>query len=87
MALTIKNAETETLSRELAKLSGETITAAVTVAVRERLERLNSLESEQIRTDRLLAIGRAIAPALREGASRGTAIEVEDLYDETGLPA
>lgn len=87
MAITIKNAETESLSRELAQLSGETITKAITVAVRDRLELLRTTESEPSRTQRLLAIGRSIAPALRDGAVRSTSIEVEDLYDEQGLPA
>jgi antitoxin VapB len=42
MALTIKNEETERLARELAKLTGETLTAAITVALRERLDRLRN---------------------------------------------
>jgi antitoxin VapB len=39
-ALNIKNAETVRLARELAAKSGETITQAVTTALRERLETL-----------------------------------------------
>ena len=37
MALTIKNEETCGLARELAELTGETMTGAVTAALRERL--------------------------------------------------
>ena len=37
MSLNIKNEETHCLARELAELTGETLTVAVTVAVRERL--------------------------------------------------
>lgn len=37
MRLTIKNKETDRLARELAAATGESITAAVTQAVRERL--------------------------------------------------
>jgi antitoxin VapB len=38
--LNIKNAETHRLVKELAALTGESMTAAVTNAVRERLERV-----------------------------------------------
>ena len=37
MSLNIKNAETHQLVRELAELTGETQTTAVTIAVRDRL--------------------------------------------------
>jgi antitoxin VapB len=39
MALSLKNPETERLAKKLAKLTGESITLAVTIAVKERLER------------------------------------------------
>lgn len=39
MALSIKTAEADRLARHLAQLTGETMTEAVTVALRERLER------------------------------------------------
>ena len=42
MSLNIKNPETHRLARDLALLTGETVTEAVTVAVRERLERIRS---------------------------------------------
>jgi antitoxin VapB len=42
MALTVKNEETERLARELSKLTGETLPAAVTVALRERLDRVRN---------------------------------------------
>lgn len=40
MALNIKNAETEALAAEVARLAGETKTAAITTALRERRQRL-----------------------------------------------
>jgi antitoxin VapB len=40
MSLNIKNEQTHALARELAEITGESITGAVTVAVRERLDRL-----------------------------------------------
>jgi antitoxin VapB len=39
MALSIKTAEADTLARALAGLTGETMTSAVTTALRERLVR------------------------------------------------
>jgi antitoxin VapB len=39
MAMNIKNPETERLARELARRTGESLTLAITVAVKERLER------------------------------------------------
>lgn len=42
MRLNIKNEEADRLARELAALTGQTITAAVTEAVRERLTRVKN---------------------------------------------
>ena len=39
MSLNIKNEETCRLAGELARLTGETMTGAITVALRERLRR------------------------------------------------
>ena len=40
MPLSIKNPETEELAREISKETGETLTVAITVALRDRLQRL-----------------------------------------------
>jgi antitoxin VapB len=83
MGLNIKNDETYRLVEELAKLTGETLTGAVTQAVRERLERLHR-ECGACLADRLLLIGKDCAPRLREpfrSADHG-----DLLYDERGLP-
>ena len=84
MSLNIKNAETYQLVQELAALTGETQTRAVTVAVRERLERVRHLHEVGL-ADRLLAIGRDAAPRLHEPFR--TADHGDLLYDERGLPA
>ena len=47
MSLNIKNEETCQLASELAQLTGETVTGAITVALRERLER-----EKRVRTPR-----------------------------------
>jgi antitoxin VapB len=83
MGLNIKNEETHQLIQELARLTGETQTAAVTTAVRERLERLRHHNSAGLK-NRLLAIGHDTAPRLAEpfrSADHG-----DLLYDENGLP-
>ena len=83
MGMNIKNAETQRLVQELVALTGESLTSAITEAVRERLERLRS-ERHGSLADRLVAIGRDCAPRLKEPFRT---IEHGDLlYDERGLP-
>jgi antitoxin VapB len=83
MGLNIKNPETHRLVLELAALTGESMTAAVTEAVRERLDRVRRERGVSL-ADRLLAIGRECAAHLKEpfrSIDHG-----EMLYDERGLP-
>ena len=83
MGLNIKNEETHRLVQELADLTGENMTAAITEAVRERLERIRREQGTGLAT-RLLAIGRDCAPRLKEpfrSAEHG-----DLLYDDRGLP-
>ena len=83
MSLNIKSEETHRLVRELAKLTGESMTAAVTAAVRDRVERIRR-ERETGLADRLLAIGKDCAFRLKEPFR--SADHAELLYDERGLP-
>ncbi|MBO9559123.1 MAG: type II toxin-antitoxin system VapB family antitoxin [Caulobacter sp.] len=46
MALSIKTDEADQLARDLAKLTGETMTQAVTVALKERLDREKAARAE-----------------------------------------
>jgi antitoxin VapB len=67
---------------ELAKRTGESMTAAVTIAVRERLDRIRSEQGASL-ADRLLRIGEDCARRLKEpyrSASHDTL-----LYDDRGL--
>ncbi len=84
MSLNIKNEETCRLARELARLTGESMTGAITVALQERLRR----EQRQRRADAvardLQAIGQRCASLLGEGPSAVDHGEL--LYDERGLP-
>ncbi len=56
MALNIRNAETERLAERVVILTGETKTAAVTQALRERLERLERAPVRRRLADELDAI-------------------------------
>jgi antitoxin VapB len=83
MSLNIKNEDANRLAHELAGLTGESLTTAVTVAVRERLERLQQNKRGAL-SDRLLKIGKDCAAHLQEPF---LSIEHGDLlYDEKGLP-
>ncbi len=84
MGLNIKNDETCRLAGELARLTGETMTGAITVALRERLERERSARSVETRVQELRVIAERCARLLDPGPS---AVEHGDvLYDERGLP-
>jgi antitoxin VapB len=83
MSLNIKSAETHRLARELAALTGESVTEAVTVAVRERLQRTRPRGTAGL-AEQLLDIGRDSAQRLREPSR--SADHGELLYDERGLP-
>ena len=84
MSLNIKNAETCRLVDRLSRLTGETKTGAITVALRERLERENRIRSAETRARELRAIAERCARLMGPGPS---AVEHGDmLYDERGLP-
>lgn len=83
MGLNIKSEGTHRLVRELATLTGESMTAAVTEAVRQRLDRVRRARGVSL-ADRLVAIGKDCAAHLKEpfrSADHG-----DLLYDERGLP-
>ena len=79
-----ENDETRRPAGKLARLTGETLTDAVTAALRERLEREKRLRGADARADGLVAIGKRCAALLGPGPS---AVRHGDmLYDERGLP-
>jgi antitoxin VapB len=84
MSLNIKNEATYRLVRELAELTGESMTGAVTQAVRERLERLRQAEGREGMAERIHAIAADMRARLPDDFFD---IEHGDLlYDENGLP-
>jgi antitoxin VapB len=81
MALSIKDPETDRLARELADVTGESITEAIRVAIAERLERTRAHRYPTLRA------------SLQRIHERLQALPVLDdrspddmLYDEFGLP-
>ncbi len=70
------------MARELARLTGESMTVAVNEAIRERLERIRGKSKRM--ADRLMEIGRDCAAHLKEPYKSMDLDEL--LYDENGLP-
>ena len=84
MSLNIKNEETCRLAGELARLTGQTMSGAITVALRDRLEREKRLRNADALAEKLHAIGQRCAARMGPGPS---AVEHGDyLHDERGLP-
>ena len=83
--LNIKNPEAYRLVKELADATGESMTQAVTEAVRQRLERLKAEapSGKDFDVEEILAmareIGRRFPPGYLETA-------FDDLYGEDGMP-
>jgi len=86
MSLNIKNEETVRLVRELADELGVSMTAAITDAVRARLEAVRvdrTAQEEDAYVERVLAIAAEMRERLGDADLN---LEIEDLYDEMGLP-
>ncbi len=82
MSLNIKNPETCRLAEELAELTSENKTQAITIALRERLERLRRNREEEVQA--MMEIGRRASANMGPGPS---STEIGDfLYDERGVP-
>jgi antitoxin VapB len=83
MSLNIKDEKTHRMARELARATGESMTAAVSEAIRERLERVRG-NSRKSMAERLMEVGRDCAARLKEPYK---SMDVDELlYDENGLP-
>ena len=85
MSLNIKNAEAERLAKELAATTGDSVTHAVAVALRERLDRLQQQDraAASQRSARLLEISKDAASRWVEPYRSSEHGDL--LYDERGL--
>lgn len=82
MALSIKDPEADRLAREVAKATGETLTAAVVQSLRERLARVRRRRERRL-SDEILKIGRRCSELpVEDGRSDDEIIG----YDDHGLP-
>lgn len=83
MALNIKNAEVERLAHELAAATGESLTAAVRMALRERLAALSVPPERAVLQEEITQI-QAFVASLPDRDTRGP----DEIlgYDDHGLP-
>ena len=83
MALSVKDPEADRLAREVAARTGETLTTAIVVALRERLARLRGRSRRRRLGDELRAIAERCAqlPTLDDRS----ADEILG-YDDRGVP-
>ena len=80
-SLNVKDPEAHRLARAIADATGETLTRAVTEALRERYERLQKRDPETLAADL-----RAIAKRASAHIKCPYLDHAEFLYDERGLP-
>lgn len=81
MSLNIKNEKAHKQAQELARLTGESMTAAVSEAIRERLDRVRG-KSKKSLAEKLMKIARETGPLWKKPY-----VSIEELlYDEKGLP-
>jgi len=82
MSLNIKDPQAHKLAQELARETGESMTAAVTQAIRERLEAVRRRRKRDAIHAAIMAIGKR-----GEALDKGPYVDhAELLYDEKGLP-
>jgi antitoxin VapB len=82
MGINIKNPETQALAHELAALTGESMTGAITTAVRERRDRL--LAQRSTRAQRMRAISEDCASRMPDDLK--SVPHGDLLYGPDGLP-
>ena len=81
MSLNLKSESVHRLAKRVSRATGESMTAAVEVALKERLQRINRQSPESL-AEQLMAIGRDCAPRLAHVPDHDVL-----LYGDDGLPA
>lgn len=77
MALNIKNERVHALAREVARRTGRTQTSAIELALEKLLADLGDASSDAARRRRIEHV---------QYLAADVSLDVEDLYDEAGLP-
>lgn len=81
VVLNIKNPDTYRLAKLLAERTGVSMTTAVTIAIKEKLERI-AAQTSRATTEEIVAIGQRCAAELKYPP-----ISIDEyLYGEDGLP-
>ena len=80
--LNIKSEDAYRLAARLSELTGESLTAVVTKALKAELERQERQRDIAAKVERMLEMGREIRAHMREPVSSDTSW----MYDENGLP-
>lgn len=85
MPLSIKNKEVDDLVRKVCAITGESLTSAIEVALRERLDRLRQERHREV-SEAVAALHAAIQAG---GPVKSVSYRESDeaLWDESGLPA
>lgn len=83
MALSIKNQEADSLARQLTRITGETLTDAIVISLRERLERKRLQVDARPLAERIMEVGRDCARLPLLDSRPPEAILG---YDQDGLP-
>lgn len=82
MGLNIKSERAHELARQLAKETGQTMTAAIEQALSDQLMRLHRHQEREYRFNTIREIVSRLPPP-----SAGATSDHSDLYDDDGLPA
>jgi antitoxin VapB len=82
MQLNIKSDDAYRMASRLSELTGDSLTAVVTKALRAELDRKERDRDIQAKVQRMLAMGREIRAHMTEPVSS----DLSDLYDENGSP-
>jgi antitoxin VapB len=83
MALNVKSAEADRLARELAAVAQESLTEAVTIALRERLERIRNQQQSDIVARLRRLSGWYVALPVQDSRTPDEIVG----YDAHGLPS
>ena len=86
MSLNIKSDEAELLARQLVAITGESLTRAITVALRERLDRVLVRDDAEVK-ERVAQLMKISEDAASRWVEPFRSAEHGDLlYDDLGLP-
>ncbi|MCW5965145.1 MAG: type II toxin-antitoxin system VapB family antitoxin [Bryobacterales bacterium] len=84
MSLNIKNPEAQALATQLSSLTGESLTTAVIVALRERLTNQQRQRGAEGKSERIMQMAKKFAAGMTPGSRSED--HANFLFGEDGLP-